>query len=499
MSRIKSLLRFRWQIALGILMAAYAGYFSWMSLARYYDLGARHLDLGVLHQAAYNTYRGILTGDVSRIMEVTKEYESPQINFLGWHNDVLHGLLSLTYLIHPGPQNFLILQSLALALGAWAVFKIVQLLFADASRRDAIAFVFAAAYLLYPPLERTNLFDYHSFVLVTPLILFMVYCALTRRYVWAAGLFAAALLTRENVGLTTALLGGYFIWKAGKTGDRPLFKFGLGVAAASVVWFLLSMYVIIPYFRGGGHFALDFYGDFGATPLGVVAGVFTKPATVFSYLARPDTLQYFLSVLGPLGFLSLYSSVHLLIASPEFGLDLLSNQWYMRETLWHYTALVQPFVILAAIYGAKKIFDRVRRTRSERLAAGLIIGWVLFSSLSFAYLEGPTVFGREYRTPIFSTYPEAYPEALVWSEKLKDENIKVSASSNLALLFSGRKYFYVFFNNYRQADYVIVNPHEFINDQLFTQVYGTLTKDSEFVLISKSVNLEVYKKKTADR
>lgn len=446
----------------------YIGYFSYFTILRYKTLYSSYFDLGIMHQTVYNTYQAIKRQDMSRFLELTNPFGPEQIKRMAIHNDILLAFMAPFYFIYSGPETLLVIQTVVLALGAWAIFLIAKKVFEEEKRKDLIGLVFVTAYLLYPPMQRANIFEFHAVTLATTTLLFMFYFWLVKKYKWSFFFFILSIFAKEQVALTTLFFGMYAFYHNRR--DKINVKYSLLIAIASVIWFAASMLVIIPYFRGGNHFALNYYTDF------------------WKSLFHIDTLRYFFLLLGPMTFLSLLSPLHLFIALPEFGINLLSNNWNMRNIVFHYTSVIQPFVFISAIYGLKKI-------NIKYLLVMVMV--ILSSSLLFSYFIGPLPYSM-----LRDIHPFLYPqkertEAAFWKNLLKNKQLKISVTGHMAPLFSSRRYFYNFSKDYYLADYVVLNIDEIYNypeKDTLIPAYEKLRKDKRFRHIYKNENLEVYKK-----
>jgi len=485
----------KYQIILWIFIIAYILYFSFLTILRYRTLYASYFDLGIMNQTVYNTYKGIVTKDPSRILEMTDADSPNQIKRMAIHSDILLALLAPFYLIHPGPDTLLVIQSVVAAFGALFLFKIVQEILKKHKQKDFLALVFSFAYLLYPAAERENIFDFHAVTLATTLLLAMFYFWLKRRHKLSFLFFILSILTKEEVGLITALFGFYALftaWKNNKHKKDVIYP--LAIIIISIVWFVLTVFIITPYFRGGHHFAVTRYTDFGDSPIRIIIGVLKSPYSVFKYLVQPDSLLYFLFLLGPLGFISILSPIQLLISAPEFAINLLSNNSLMRSINFQYTAVITPFIFISAVFAAQKILNKYNKVKK----IGWIFGCVLLGfSLIFAYFKGPLPYSREQ-----DIHPLKYPQAeakevAFWANVLKDDNLKISTTGQLAPVFTSRRYFYIFSRYYGYADYVILRTKEVFeypekNDLI--PVYKQLQRDRRYEIIYKNGELEVYKK-----
>jgi len=487
----------------GFLVFLYIAYFSYFTILRYKTLYASYFDLGIMHQTVYNTYQAIIRLDPGRFLELTNPYGPAQIKRMAIHNDILLAFIAPFYFIHAGPETLLVIQTLVLGLGAFAVYGIVREVLRTTPYVTVAGVVFSFAYLMYTPMQRANIFEFHAVTLATTFLLCMFYFFLRKRYRTSLVFFALSILSKEQVALTTFFFGIYAWYCIRKTvphGNRSIrpFRYPLAVIAGSLVWFAMSMAVIIPYFRGGNHFALTYYADFGDSPLRVILGVLKNPVSLAKYIWHIDTLRYFLFLLGPLAFLAFFSPVQLLIATPEFGINLLSNSWNMRNIIYHYTSVLQPFVFIASVYGLANAAAFLKKRHVPVRTTMMVLLVALFSSVMvFSYLKGPLPFSRE-----ADLHPFLYPQkekadAALWQKTLRNSSLKIAATGHFAPLFSSRRYFYAFSKNYGLADYLVLSVDEVYNypeRDVTIPVYEKLQKDARYRLIYKNENTEVYKK-----
>lgn len=459
------------KIILWALILLYIGYFSYFTTLRYRTLYASYFDLGIMHQTVYNTYQSIKKLDMSRFLELTNPFGPDQIKRMAIHNDILLAFMAPFYFIYSGPETLLVIQTIILALGAVAIYKIAKKVFEKEKKSDLIGLVFVAAYLLYSPMQRANIFEFHAVALATTTLLFMFYFWLVKKYKWSFLFFTLSIFSKEQVALTTLFFGLYIFYDGRR--NKTNIRYPLLIIISSIIWFFVSMLVIIPYFRGSNHFALNYYANFWKS---------------FFHI---DTLRYLFFLLGPTAFLSLLSPFQFLIALPELGINLLSNNWNMRNIVFHYTSVIQPFVFISAIYGTRKL----SKNSSQRLK--IISAIIILFSLLFSYFISPLPYSRER-----DVHPFLYPQrertdAAFWKNLLKNKKLKISATGHMAPLFASRRYFYNFSKDYYLADYIVLNIDEIYNypeKDTLVPVYERLRKDKQFRHIYKNENLEVYKK-----
>lgn len=472
---LKWLLKNKALLVLWLFIMAYIVYFSTLSIMRYKTLYASYYDLGIMNQTVYNTFRSLQTGDFSRFLEMTNTIGPEQIKRMAIHNDMLLALLAPFYFILSGPATILVIQTIVLASGALAIYKIGQTIFSKIKSKDLLALFFSLAYLFYPPVQMTNIFDFHSVTLATGFLLWMFYFFLKGKYIPGFIFFILSLLTKEQIPLTTLFFGFYSIYEGRKLKELKKIKFGLIIIILSIVWFVLSIKFIIPYFRGSSHFALGYYSDL---------------KNAFKYIYRTRTYNYLFFLLGPLAFLSFLSPLHFFITAPEFAINILSKSANMTNVIYHYTAVITPFIFISALYGALWFIKKTNKAK-------LLVVVLFFSTGWFVIFKGPLFFSKSR-----NVHPFLYPQkerfdAQFWAKTLKDENLIISTTGQLSPFFTSRRYFYNFSKYYYLADYVIVRLNEIYNypeKHELIPVYKKLVNDKKYQLIYNKDNFKVFKK-----
>lgn len=501
------------EILLTCFIIAYSIYFSLISINRYEKLYSHYFDLGIMHQTVYNTYKGIQTLDFSRILEMTNPHISAdQVKRMSVHNDMILGFLAPFYFIYEGPETILVIQTVVLAIGAVFIFLLAKKILKDIPFYQWLALILAITYLLYPPLQKANKFDFHAVTLATTFLLGMFYYWTEKNYKKSIIFAILALLTKEQVGMTVAFFGGYVIYEQYiqthfKTGNiiqtiiqfvKNLINrgkinkekhFAYWIIGISIFWILLSMLIIIPSSRGKEHFASQYYDH-----------IKENPFIVFGYPFRPSTIQYAQNMLGPTGFLSLLSPIQLLISTPELGINLLSSNSNMRNTYFHYSSVITPFVFISTIYGILLLYQFIikKNKKVNVKTFSIVMGiYLLGVSLYAAYQSGPLPFARESDIIPWQEPQQKYYEVIAWKKILDDDQIKVSTTGVLAPHFTSRQYFYDFSWKYKYADYIVLDTHDvkygYLKDRS-VPAYNDLQKDKNYIKIYEENGIEVYRK-----
>lgn len=511
MKTATKLLRDKWIVVLVLMTLVYAFYFSFITIQRHNNIHSDYYDLGIMHQVVHNSAHG-------RFMQLSF-FDSPQaINRFAVHSDLLLGLLAPFYWIYDGVETLLVIQSFASAIGAIGLYAIARKL--DLSKFVGVAFAFA--YLLYPPLQRANMYDFHAVVLGTGCLIFMVAFAMHKKYRLSFLCALLAIFSKENVALATGFFGffvalpfalknvkalskfskiGNFLKLPGISISKKSMEFGLLLWITSIVWFVLVFWVLIPHFRGEipnteytrQHFAIERYSYLGSSVEGIVKNSLVNPGRIVNQLSQEHMFSYIENLFQPVAWLSVFSPTYLLIIVPELAINMLSTNTFMQDIRHQYTAVVTPFIFISAIAGFGFISRKFPRLKASYLAVFLIV-----FAVGMNYVSGPLGYAK---LPEESIQKAAVPEKhaiLYRSRMLKDSDAVITTSGSLGPHFSGRETYFRFSKEYKQADYILLLISEVKSDWYDSEgsleAYESLQNDPMFSRIDQVGDFEVYKK-----
>ncbi len=473
--------------------------FSYLAVVRIHQLWASYFDLGIMHQTVFNTYKALQTGDMTRVLELTDPHGSGmQIKRMAIHNDLLLGLLAPLYFIHAGPETLLLVQVLIVTSGAYALYLIAKKKALSTVARGVFLVVVPLAFLMYPPLQRTLLYEFHAVVLATGFMLWMYYAWITRHRVWFVTFFILSMLTKEHVGFT---IGGWLLVEAllrfyhgqkkplGSSVftdiiDRRVLLTVL-LALVSFIYALCSTFAFIPSFRSGDeHFALSY---FSKTSTG---GSFIGQH--ISQFASYRTIDYLFRLFGPLGFLSFLSPLSL-GAIPEIALNVLSSSSNQKNIFYHYTALITPWIFIGLI-------DTIHRVRNWKYVRWLPIV-IILATLYLSYLDSPMPYSLKGTKIQWLPVAQELPDIRLWQQVLDRDEIKVSSVGQLAPYLTNRRYFYDFGPNYVKAEYILIRlkeVYDYPDKARLIPAYEQLQKDEKYSQIYKNGDVEVYRRKVEE-
>jgi uncharacterized membrane protein len=312
----------------------FAATFSTAALLRHRAFGTGRFDLGNMTQAVWSTAHG----DVLSVTDVHGE----QISRLGSHFDPLLVFLAPLWWSWPDPELLLVLQAVAVATGAFPVHWLARKHLGSGWAAAALAL----AYLLSAPAQWLTVSDFHTVALACPLLLF-AWWHLDEGRLWAFALLAAAAIaTKEHVGLAVAAMG---VWYAVR--HRP--RAGIAIAVLGGAVALVAALVVVPHFAPAGGSAFESRYD--------------DPS-----LGGRDA-SYLAALLLPLALLPLGAPLAALAAAPELGLNVLSSTVTQTSVKTHYAAVALPALFAAATFAAARFDRRLAYVAAAASAAGMLV------------------------------------------------------------------------------------------------------------------------------
>lgn len=268
-------------------------------------------------------------------------------NIMGDHFHPILALLTPAYAAFPTAYTLLVLQAVFLGVSAFFV-----ALAAGHLVGRAAAWLAGLAYAFSWGVQQAAVVQFHEVAVGAPVLAIGLWCLVRERWVAAAVWLGLLVFVKEDLGATVFVLGLLLAWRSRR------WLLGVGLALWGIVWFVLTLRVILPWFNREGRYDYATHLDLGAVladPFGTVAEVVTneqKMLTLFMLLACT-------------GLLALRSNLALAML-PTLGwrfLSTLSGHW---GPTWHYSLMLMPIAYVAAAESAALL-------ASSR--HGLLRGW----------------------------------------------------------------------------------------------------------------------------
>ena len=268
-------------------------------------------------------------------------------------------------------------------------------------------------------------------------------------------------MCKENVPLIVFMLGAYlFMVKKER-------RVGTFISILALIWFYLSMFVVIPHFARGGFFTegpeyyfLGRYVYLGNNFSDAIKTMMLHPIFVLKHVLTLPKIGYLLLLFAPLGFISLLDPIHLLIATPIFAQNLLSTHAFQYSIYAQYNSLIIPFLFISTIYGIKRFSGR-------KNVFYAILLFVLTSSLLANFFFSPSPLNFLSPFPL-SSRGFKLDEYTISSQdhvsnniiKLIPDDASVSTGQKFLAHLNHREDLFLFPVNFDRVDYLLLDTQE---------------------------------------
>jgi uncharacterized membrane protein len=444
--------------ALGVSVVLCGLVLSYLTLVKYYTFHVTGWDLGVFSQSFYTTV------NFGSLFSNNLEFGS---HFHVHFQPILFLILPF-YAVSQSPPTLLVIQASAVALGAIPLYYLARQELDN--RRHALAF--AVLYLLYAPLYGAAFFDFHPEAF-TPLLCF------TTLYFFKKGKWPAyftflmlLLCVKEDIALVAVAIGAYGIC----VNLRALFKKKINrVVIASVAtvvvgigWLFLSSQVI-SYFvvadgygslwnYGYSHHTANVYRNIGGEGgmLGVISCLLSDPSRIVGQLMYlPSEKVTFLAVLFVptcmFAFLDIPAVLLLLPTLLEFTLA--GNPSYF-SVLYHYTFQLTPVILVATVYGFKKVLEGCRAAAIGAKVAKRLFFIMFIATLVTLSLTGNMI-ANWWKAPLTVTETDRMRGDLISLIPLHD-NPRILTQNDYFPHVSNSRYSYAYWNA-TDVDYILID------------------------------------------
>ncbi|MFC2149410.1 DUF2079 domain-containing protein [Candidatus Auribacterota bacterium] len=337
--------------------------------------------------------------------------------YLRYHLQPVLYLLVPLYALFKSNLVFYFVQTAVIASGAFPVYWIAR----EKLKNKGYAVIFSAAYLLYPSIHNCTMYGFHLEEFSIGLGLFAFYFLMKKKRLLFVICCLLLMSLKENIAAISFMLGIYAFIK----GER---KVGILVAVLSALWFYLSVFVIIPHYTPGEGitYSESFFRNIGwrrdAGLAGVAGNIY---AVVRSTFDSPLKAHFLYHLFAPFVFIPFIAPDILFLAAPVFAQLLISGYVRFHDITIHYQGALLPFIVIAAIYGFKRISalkDHIAVKLSGRSSPWferILIIILLFSTVFFALKNlapahrpnyfVPGVFSLNNRDDLIKEYLDAIP------------------------------------------------------------------------------------------
>lgn len=460
--------------------AGYAAYTAFFTIRHHHQILTSAFDLGIFDNLMFNTIKG-------RFFQSPVMFGPGHHNSLSTHAEYEMVLFAPFYALAPRAETLLILQSVFLG-GA----TIPLYLFARTMLSRWPSALLAVAYVFFAPLHGAHFYDFHWLPLGV-FFYFWLFYAIASRKTWLCVLMVLLLMgLREDIAVGLAFLGTFLFI----TGLRV--RFGIALAAAATVWFVIDKFVIMPW---AGPWWFDsmyneLFADGKAGYGNVVKTLLSNPIFALSTFVRGPKLTYALHMLAPLVLLPVRRLPFFLLLVPGSVFTLMTTgYWPTLSIAFQYTTHWVPFVFAAATMSLFLIREGAQGRVRMMAALGAMVVAVLSHSYNFGAILQHESFTGGFGRISFELTDAArarYADMKSVANKIPPD-ASVAATETLNPQISARKEAYVFRYDVGPVDFIFLSDGEMggdlrntLGNKFSKEKYGLFAKGKrEFYLFKR--------------
>jgi len=476
--------------------------FIFLGFGRHDALKSFQNDIGVYSQILWNTLHGNFFEASGAVVSITLQPDGTTLenfNYLSAHFSPILLLLAPLYAIWSDPKLLIIIQAIAVGLGALPIYWLAR----EKIKNKFGGIVFLVSYLLYPILHNALLYDFHEVTLAVPIVTFALWFWYKKKTGWMFLFLALLLLVQEHTSLIIFMFGLYLAF------FQKRWKFGFTLSGVAIAYFFVIMLVIIPSFSSTGEPSLitaassetlTRYQWLGSGVGEIFDTIIHRPLWVLQNMLDIKRIDFLATLLLPLIGLSVFSGLFLLTV-PILAIYFLSQFSLTYSVYFYHSAILAGIIFFAAIFAFSRL---IRDSKRQRIFLLLI----LCSSIIISYLYSVTPLSARYSWRDYQ--PSANARLLPEIKALIPDDASISIQHNIGPHFANRRMLFHFPFMTGKSDYIIAdafnpyadNPKSFfvfgdsveIEPQSWANSLGIIFEKEEFGIVYYKDGWYVFKR-----
>jgi hypothetical protein len=261
--------------------------------------------------------------------------------------------------------------------------------------------------------------------------LFWVWWFVTQRN-WRSFTIACviAALWKEDVALALVVIGLFIA--AFCKGDR---KRGWYTAVVAFVWFQFVNKIFIGHFNHSDAFYNSWFGSLGNSVPQVAINLIKNPNLISDALQEKHAAIYSWNMLTPWGWLPLLAPFVLLIGVPQFLVNILANQTFVRDYKFHYASIVLFALTIATMVAIRTLGT----SRGRRI---LLVGFLAICGIRTGHEWGVGPMTKNYKSGFWHAENSVKENAFNDALDLIPKNAGVSSSYHIGPHLTHRDHIY---------------------------------------------------------
>lgn len=363
-------------ITLAAVITAAGVVYALISLVNHYLFKTYALDLGLYTHAMYD-YAHFRIDDCSMFLH------KPQ-SILSAHFDLYLLLLSpLVYLF--GTYTLLIVQIAGVLFGGWGTYKLISLYSDDDMIPILATVVFLCSFCIFHALS----FDYHSNVISSMMVPWMLYHLKKRQYRLSALFAILVVIGKENMSLWLFFIALGLMWDYRK--DKKALWYLTGCALFAAIYFIVVNMLILPRLGARGIMRYDYLGN---SYLEIAKNLIMNPKETLRILfTNTSKFPHYDGVKAEFYICALLSGMALTLLKPNYFfmlIPLIAQKMLSTDKLFwgiglQYSIEFVPILVISSFL----VIIKLKKTIWQRVLAGaLLISTVLTTFYTIGVPKG---------------------------------------------------------------------------------------------------------------
>jgi uncharacterized membrane protein len=410
-----------------------------------------------------------------------------------------------------GTYSLLIIQTLFIYWGSWAVYKLVKL---KTGSETSSIFALILYFITYGRFA-SLITDCNIEIILSSLVPVFLYYFEKKKFLISTLIFAFILLGRENMPLWFIFIGIFLLINHKKDSQKR--KYSIIYIFISIIYFILIFKVFIPLTHNSERpFSLFNYSALGKNPFEALITILTKPGKAFSMLfvnQLPDAkynfvkAEFYYVYLLSGGFLLFFRPKYLLLFIPIIAQKMYNDaptRWSIESYYSIEIVTLLPVAVFLILHDIK--FKKINEIKSQKIKLSLGIAVLLISAII-------TVLKLNIKHREIKNYP--IQKNVFYNSKMYRSNLdikklnkyleiipdtsKVSATGAIASHLAFRPYIY-YFPRVDNAEYIILlqdnkifrytkqKALKKINNYVFNNDFNIIVNDYPILILKKDKN-----------
>ncbi len=405
-----------------------------LSCYKHQQFESSGFDLGILDQAIWLMSRS--EAPVSTIMGA--------MHIFGDHfNPIILSFIPFYWLV-PKIEILFLIQAILVALSIFPIFYLAKGYFGQ-----LIAVLVLFFYITYWPLQEGINFDVHDLAFSLPFVAYALYFLAKDKIINYLICLALLLLVKENMALLVVFFGLY------NTIFSKYRLLGLIIIFFGLLWFFLTILVLMPYFSGGIAYQHWLYQDLGDDLITSLLAVFHNPFLPLKLIVNSQIKIDLLNLIyKPSYYLSFFSPINILNVPLITG-QLLSNSETFLSTKNHHWLPIAPLATISMLDTVNRLNLVFKKPLFKKIFTCLVFSIILFTQLN-KFSETPLY--RLTRREFYQPY--AYLKIVREIKLLIPPDASILTQNSIIPHFSQRKSIYIiglYEEEKFEADYILIS------------------------------------------